>query len=82
MIYIKSFIAGIAALILSFILYDAILLALALIRFSHVNGLYYDELTIMSHFWFVSLPVAIVVFAVGFWGNLRRAARFWGQRSF
>jgi hypothetical protein len=71
MVYIKSFIAGIAALILSAVLFEVILLALALIRFP--RGLYYDGRAIVLVFWHVSLPVAITAFALGFFWKIRRA---------
>jgi hypothetical protein len=74
MVYIKGFIAGFVALILAALFFEVILLTLGLIPLPH--GLYYDARMIVPHFWFVSLPVAIVAFARGFFWGLGRASKF------
>jgi hypothetical protein len=69
--YIKSFLAGIAAVVIAAILYHVILMAMSFIRFQG-SGIYYDEITIAIAFRSVSLPVAIGVFTIGFFWKLRR----------
>jgi hypothetical protein len=73
MIYVKSFIVGALAIPPAVLLFEVILLAISRIRFP--EGVYYDGRAIVDHFWFIALPTALVIFAVGFCWEFRRAFR-------
>lgn len=65
-VYVKGLIAGAAALFAAWVLFAAIIvLFVSPFRFHHCC-LSYDPRAFVNFYWFISVPVAVFVLAVGF----------------
>jgi hypothetical protein len=75
MAYIKGLIAGAAALFAVWVLFAAtVVLIVSPFKF-HYCCLYHDPRAFVNFYWFISLPVAVLVFAAGFCWEFRRASK-------
>ena len=75
MVYLKSLIAGILVLFGTWVLFAVIVvLIISPFRF-HDCCVSYDPRGLISFYWFVSVPVAVVVFVLGFRWEFRRTSK-------
>lgn len=75
MVYVKSLIAGMLALFGTWVLFAVIVvLIISPFRF-HDCCVSYDPRGLVTFYRFISIPVAVVVFAVGFSWEFRRASK-------
>jgi hypothetical protein len=74
MIYLKSAASGLAATIGAGVLfYGAVMLA-SWFTYGFSSGVSYDARAIVRDYWFFSLLLAVIAFAVGFGWQYRKAA--------